>query len=64
MSRNPERIDLILGEIRRIWNRNPDLRLGQLLENSTDLTTVTHYMYYVEDDVLLAGLLNYGKEGN
>jgi len=61
MSRNPERIDLILGEIRRIWNRNPDLRLIQLLIGINDGRSE---LFYVEDDVLLAGLLNYGKEGN
>ena len=61
MSRNPERIDLILGEIRRIWNRNPDMRLIQLLIGINDGRSE---LFYVEDDVLLAGLLNYGKEGN
>lgn len=62
MSRNPERIDLILGEIRRIWNRQPDLRLGQLVSNA--IPPKYNDVFLVEDDVLLVGLLNYGKEGN
>jgi len=63
MSRNPERIDLILGEIRRIWNDNPDLRLAQLVFDAIPRAWIGD-PYYAEDDVLLAGLLNYGKEGN
>jgi hypothetical protein len=60
-----ERIDLILGEIRRIWYAHPDLRLGQLVENAVDPGETEHYtesMYWVEDSSLLAGLLNYPKE--
>jgi len=29
--RNPNRIPIVLDEIRKIWEKTPDLRLGQLL---------------------------------
>lgn len=29
--RNPERIPIVLNEIKKIWEEHPDLRLGQLL---------------------------------
>lgn len=61
MSRNPERVDLILGEIRRIWTDHPDLRLTQLLHNAL---VPEPFSYFTEDDALLSGLLNYPKEGN
>jgi len=31
--RDPERIDLMLGELRIYWCNHPDLRLGQILAN-------------------------------
>lgn len=31
--RNPNRIPIILDLIKKEWERNPDLRLGQLLSN-------------------------------
>ena len=44
--RNPDRIPLILKEIENIWSDNPDLRLGQLIANVFDGTS----LYYVEDE--------------
>lgn len=60
MSRNPERVDLILGEIRRIWTQHPEKSLMQILDNASG----DWHTYYVEDDALLFGLLNYPKEDN
>ena len=31
--RNPKRIELILEEIKKAWQKNPDIRLCQLLSN-------------------------------
>ena len=31
--RDPNRIDIIIEELRKCWKRNPDLRLGQLIYN-------------------------------
>ena len=44
--RDPKRISKILKYVEKIWKKNPDLRLMQLLLNAR-----THY--YTEDDDLL-----------
>ena len=46
--RNPERIPVVLEKLREFWEKNPDLRFGQIVEiiyfqNETD-------KFYVEDD--------------
>ena len=53
--RNPKRIKRILEKIERLWNRAPDQRLGQLLENYIfirgqrgDKTSVR--LFFQEDD--------------
>jgi len=49
--RDPERIERILDLIRIIWNKYPDLRLGQLLLNAqSDLS------FHLEDEDLEAEL--------
>ena len=63
--RDPERIDTVLAEVRRIWVHYPDLRLGQLISN------VVHYavddrtrtdgeharaIFNLEEDALLRGI--------
>ena len=59
--RNTDRIDKILDELKSLWNRHPDMRLGQLLENYVftdgkrgDKTSVR--MFYQEDDETLRKL--------
>ncbi len=59
--RNPERIKEILFELKRLWLKNPDQRLGQILENYVffegergDKTSVA--MFYQEDDETLSKL--------
>lgn len=55
--RNPNRIDSILNEIKRIWKKNPNLRLLQLLTN------IDCDPYYIEDEQLVEKLRNlYEKE--
>lgn len=51
--RDPKRIPEILKEIERIWNKNPDLRLVQLLLN---VMTPFNAPYCMEDDKLLKKL--------
>lgn len=50
--RNKERIPIILKEIENIWNKYPDLRLGQLICN----VVTDPMLYYIEDDLLIEGL--------
>lgn len=47
--RNPERINRILNLIKRIWKKNPDLRLCQLIGN---VFPHGEDNYYKEDDEL------------
>jgi hypothetical protein len=47
--RDPSRIPLIIMNLNYLWNRNPDLRLGQLVEN---LSTGTD-TFNLEDDEML-----------
>ena len=54
MSRDPKRIDEILGVIRKAWKANPDLRLMQLIINSDG--EFEDIMYFLEDDRLLDSL--------
>lgn len=50
--RDPKRIWPTLKELAVIWNRYPDLRLGQLIGNVAEGTA----LYYAEDDDLIAQL--------
>lgn len=48
--RDAARIERILNKIKKVWNKYPDLRLGQLLINVD-----THFgqnIFYYEDDEL------------
>lgn len=49
MTRDPARIPEVLETIKKIWEKNPDLRLMQLLMN-------TQLGYYSEDNYLLERL--------
>ena len=47
--RDPKRIPKILKEIEKIWEKCPDMRLGQLIANVLDSPN----LYYTEDDDLV-----------
>lgn len=47
--RDPRRIPKILQKLERIWEKYPDLRLGQLILNSVQGPV----LYYVEDEELI-----------
>ena len=53
--RDPKRIDKILGVIKKIWEKHPDFRLGQLLCNVIPESAI----YYVEDESILNALCAY-----
>ena len=53
--RNPQRIDIILEILRRFWKKNPDLRLGQLVEIVAAMAKVKS-IFFMEDDVFLCSL--------
>jgi uncharacterized protein YihD (DUF1040 family) len=54
--RDPNRIEPILEEIRRIWTAYPDLRLTQLLVNVIRPSEPCPQVFSFEDDELLKRL--------
>ena len=52
--RDPKRIDKILKDIKEIWEKHPDTRLGQLILNLEG--TVEIPIYHMEDEELVASL--------
>jgi uncharacterized protein YihD (DUF1040 family) len=52
--RDPARIPILLEALRVAWEKNPDLRLTQLLVNTLDARP--NAIFYVEDDITLARL--------
>lgn len=53
--RDPNRIGPILKELAKVWQKNPDLRLGQLIGNVLEGPA----LYYTEDDKLINVLKKY-----
>jgi hypothetical protein len=51
--RNPARIPVVLEAIREIWEKNPDLRLGQLIYIAVNSDKSTAPLFSIEDAVLL-----------
>jgi hypothetical protein len=57
--RDPARIEVMLGLIRKVWYDAPDLRLTQLIMNELKMNSDP---YYVEDDILEDALKAYCKD--
>jgi uncharacterized protein YihD (DUF1040 family) len=57
--RDPKRIHEMLRVISKVWYKNPDLRLGQLILNAV---TINPNLYYMEDEQLLEYLKKTYKE--
>lgn len=50
-SRDPKRIQVVLGKIQKIWEKHPDLRFGQLIINFCSyLDQKKIHFYGIEDD--------------
>ena len=56
--RDPQRIPEILALLVKIWSKEPDLRLGQILVNATGHMD---NMFNIEDDKMLEGLKKFHK---
>ena len=50
--RDPERIDRLLNQIREVWQKVPDWRLGQLLVNAVEPKEPCPEIFSVEDSRL------------
>jgi len=57
--RDPKRIPSILNAVREAWERQPDLRLGQLLVIAAQPTEPCLELFNIEDQQLVEGLLHY-----
>lgn len=52
--RDPKRIDKVLEEIKAVWIKVPDMRLGQILVNAISLYKENKAdMFNIEDEVLI-----------
>lgn len=51
--KDPKRIPDVLNKIKELWEKAPDLRLGQLLSNTCKKDI---QLYYLEDDDLVKRL--------
>ena len=55
--RDANRIDSILTELKRVWEKHPDLRLGQLICNIIP----EEKLYYVEDNIMQERIIVWDK---
>jgi hypothetical protein len=52
-----KRIDPMLAALRTVWQRHPELRLGQIIVNAASLgATPDAPVFYVNDEKMTAGL--------
>ena len=56
--RNPNRIYEILNLLQRGWEKMPDLRFGQLIENLKRYIDVDD-LFYIEDGELVEKIINF-----
>jgi uncharacterized protein YihD (DUF1040 family) len=63
--RDPKRIEAVLERVREVWERNPDLRLGQIVINAAKAASYQDLsqsrLFYIEDEQLLEGIANLEK---
>lgn len=59
--RDPERIDVLIEQLRAVWKEHPALRLGQLLVCLCDPQPNT--LFNVEDHLVSAKILEYRETG-
>ena len=60
--RDPKRIKPLLKQIERIWKKNPDLRLMQILINVLPYTDIVGELYNYEDALIEKGLCRLEKD--
>lgn len=56
--RNPNRIPEIMALLQRGWQRVPDQRFGQLIENLKRYIGVDD-LFYIEDDEMIEKIIDY-----
>lgn len=58
--RNPNRIPKILSLLQQGWDKVPDWRFGQLIENLKRYIGVKD-LFYIEDDEMVESIINFFK---
>ena len=51
--RDPTRIEVLLELLHQYWKQNPDLRLGQIINNLSSSKRMSVDPFYVEDDLII-----------
>lgn len=55
--RDASRIPIMLYELGKVWEKYPDLRLGQLIMNAASVEGYDdHRVFMIEDGILLSGI--------
>ena len=54
--RDPTRIEVLLELLHQYWKQNPDLRLGQIINNLSSSKRMSVDPFYVEDDLIIHAL--------
>lgn len=54
--RDPNRIPIILKQLEKVWSREPDLRIGQLIVSLVNPEESCSKIFFFEDDQLLEAL--------
>lgn len=58
MTRDPKRIPIVLEAIKKLWEIEPNLRLGQLVYVLTQFYEINEKdTYYIEDDELIKKII-------
>jgi len=57
--RDPNRIHKILKELEEAWEKCPDMRLGQLIEN---INVGSNVIWHVEDDDWIKKIISYKEK--
>lgn len=57
--RDPARIPQVLAAIERVWEKSPDMRLGQILVCALPQSLDSAQLFNVEDDRLVAAIENF-----
>lgn len=60
--KDKKRISKIIEEVKKVWLRFPNLRLGQLIINAIENEKVQPDLYYIEDEKMIEVLKDYYKE--
>jgi uncharacterized protein YihD (DUF1040 family) len=61
--RNPERIDIVVAKLEKVWKQYPDMRLGQLVINAVKLAgNFEDQTFNAEEDVIMYGLNQLDKD--